>query len=710
MDHDDGNGKDADSKRGHLYCADRADQPILLVAQNDPSKAELVVQTGHSGEIQAVAFSPDGRLLATGGDDATVKLWDVASGLEIRTLYGLTDKVMDVEFSPDGKNIAGCGDSVIRLWDTATGAAVKRLSGHTWNVNSIEFSPDGKRLASASIDQTVRLWDVAAGAQLSEYKGSERFGAVAFNPDGKTLAAADDGYKISLFDAADLKLIKEIRGVGTRPHGLAFLNDGNTLVSGDADSVKLWDTAAGTLRRTLKRAEGDPEVKGIDSMALSFDRRVIAAVDWSSGRLLLWDAQTGNPLPEPERTTGGSMRSIAIARSGEIIATGGNSRVGSCEVRLWSVAEGRQTRIIGESFVNDVYSMHFSPTGRALATTSSGQFGNGIRIWSFDGTEPLISMRNGTNSMPIAAVFTPSGSFARNIFDGIEILNAETGKRERVLPNLELSPASVFTPDGKRVITPRYKDVVISDFATGKQVGKIEDFDVSYWLSVPHLLAVHPNGDLLAGLDKWGKVRFWEIPSGRSSPNICSRPDFVGSFGFSPNGRMFATSGEKGVIVCGIGDARQLSMQAELPDVRMDSLVFSPDSRTLVGINQQFTYVWDVATGRLRFQLPGQPHSSIFKNAAAFGSGGKVLFTTFGRSRVKVWNAATGRELASLLTFGEDEWVVVAPDGRFDTNKDLINIEGLHWVMSDDPLRPVPLEVFMRQYYEPGPVAACPKM
>ncbi len=134
----------------------------------------------------------------------------------------------------------------------------------------------------------------------------------------------------------------------------------------------------------------------------------------------------------------------------------------------------------------------------------------------------------------------------------------------------------------------------------------------------------------------------------------------------------------------------------------MDSLAFSPDSTMLAGIDAKSTYIWDVATGKLRAKLDGQPHASIYKNAISFDSSGKVLFTTFGRSRIKIWDVSRHRELASLFTFGPDDWVVVAPDGRFDTNLDLDNIEGLHWVVSDAPFTPKPLELFMRDYYEPA--------
>jgi WD40 repeat protein len=161
--------------------------------------------TGYTSDVWSVAFSPDGRLLASGSNDKTIKLWEVASGSLVRTLSGHTDWVRSVAFSPDGRLLAsGSYDDTIKLWEVASGREVRTLTGHTGWVWSMAFSPDGRLLASGSNDKTIKLWDVASGREVRTLTGHTNWvNSVAFSPDGRLLASGS--YKeIRLWDISDL--------------------------------------------------------------------------------------------------------------------------------------------------------------------------------------------------------------------------------------------------------------------------------------------------------------------------------------------------------------------------------------------------------------------------------------------------------------------------------------------------------------------------
>src|SRR6266498_4169818 len=207
----------------------------------------------NSGIVYSVAFSPDGKTLASGSGDNTIRLWDVGAGRLIRSLAGHGGAVRSVAFSPDGKMIASASeDKTIKLWQVSTGKYIRLFNGHTGSVYSVAFSPDGKMIASGSHEQVVKLWDVGTGNLIRSFMGHRNtIHSVAFSPDGKTLASGSSDKTVKLWDVSTGNLIRSYDGQNYEVHSVAFSPDGKTLASGGSATIKVWSIGAKRLLGSL---------------------------------------------------------------------------------------------------------------------------------------------------------------------------------------------------------------------------------------------------------------------------------------------------------------------------------------------------------------------------------------------------------------------------------------------------------------------------
>ncbi len=273
--------------------------------------------TAHGGGVNSVVFSPDGRQLASASDDDLVKIWEMATGSEIRSLAGHRDQVHSVAYSPDGRWLAsGSRDKTIRLWDAASGREVKTLAGRLGYVYALAFSPDGRRLATASREKTVGIWDVGTGSEDQTLAGhSERVKAVAFSSDGRWLASGGDDMTVLVWDLAS----GQSRTLGAHTdfvRAVAFSPDGQLLASGSQDgTAKIWQVAAGREVRTLKGHRS-----WVTSVAFSPDGRWLASGS-DDTTVKIWEVSTGREV-QTLRGQNANVESVAFSPDGRWLACG----------------------------------------------------------------------------------------------------------------------------------------------------------------------------------------------------------------------------------------------------------------------------------------------------------------------------------------------------------------------------------------------------
>jgi WD40 repeat protein len=587
---------------------------------------------GHSGSVDTVAISPEGKMFATGAIDNTIKLWDASNGKELRTLKGHTAPVWSLAFNPDGTKLAsGSEDGTARLWDLANCAAecpVIELRGHTGTVWSVVFAPNDEFVATGSDDKTIRFWNVADGSDAGLLEGhTGTVNAVVFSPDGTALLSASSDQTARLWDLTQCQDVtcpfQEIAGQAVF-WSAAFAPDSNSFVLGSDDQTAYqYDRDPLSVTNYLS-GHND----AVFSVTYSPDGKYIATGS-RDGTARVWDASTGQ-LVAPLRGHESTVWYVTFSPDSRLLLSGSEDGT----AKLWSVGNGRELRVL-RGHNNKVLGADYSGDGKRVITVSQDRT---ARVWDA-GTASLVvpPLEGHANWISGGALNSDGSRAATASFDG----------------TVRLWDLTACNPDCPSTVLELESDAR----------------DVTY----------SPDGNsVLVSLGN-GSAQIWNVATGARQMILPGHQGAVLHAFYSHDGKRVLTVGEDATVRVWNPATGKQELLIQAPTGTFQNAHFSPDDTLVVTAgNDRTARVWDIAqalvqgtaTAPQKFELRG--HTGPV-TAATFSHDGKWIATGSADRTMRLWdvsdalaNGAPPRELAVLR--GHDDkiqTVELSPDDQY---------------------------------------------
>ena len=614
--------------------------------------ADLFSLHGHTGEINALKYSPGGKHIATASGDATVAIWNAVTGERIVSLEGHQDEVRDVAFSPDGRRLASASyDRTVRIWDAESHQFIEALRGHSAGVNSVVFGPHGRFIATTGRDKTVRVWDADRFTEKHVfYHDHFQVAKVRFSPDGKVIVSIGYDGTVRFWNLATLNEDKPY--IQVRGADVVFSPDGKQLATAGFDGVvRIWDV---TTRSQLDEfREHDVALKAV---AYSPDGSRLASSS-RRGIVLIHDTKTSVPISR--RGHQGVVNDVTWSPSGSRLATAGTEGIG----KVWETMLP-QTGVNMVGHTNHVRGLAFSPDGQRIATSS---YDHSVRLWDVRTGEQVLKLDGHTNSV-FAVAFGAGGDWlvSAGVDGQVIVSDAVSGEILKTKQYDSQLRGVAVSPDDRWIVTTSLDhEVVAWEWRTDRMGPAFVGHKEVTWAA-----AFDPRGTQLATASQDRHVIVWDFDSGSPLHKLPGHtPYHHNRICFTSDGRsLFTIGGDRSIIAWDLrSDPPKQDKQFEGLPYDAVAVALNPSERRVAAVGwAQQAILWDTQTTQQAISL--HSHTQLF-NAAFSPSGDRLVVT--GDGDVRVWDARpTSQEAAEEReAIGELRFLFSRPLSKTDVSR-----------------------------------------
>ena len=618
------------------------------------ARAGLPAPEEHQWGVACVAFSPDGRLLASAGWDQVVNVCDARSGRVLHTLTGHADTIHGLAFSPDGRRLAtASADKTIRVWDPETGRLLTTLTGHTAAVHAVLFTPDGDSLISAGEDRMgggVKFWDVNGGPAVAATFSWQRGLRPGAQPRRQAPGLGRQGRPHPALGHDDARAGRDLDGAHEHRRRAGLLPRRARLASAGWDGTwRIWKTSGGPPLAVGEHGESvlgvafSPGGKLLASACRARERS--AAIREPEALVKLWSADDGRPVRSlPGHTL--AARCVAFSKDGRRLASAGEDHT----VRVWGPRRRRRAAGVWPQAHPADLRARRQPPRLGRRPSPGARLGPGRAAGDAD----LHARRLGRQPRCLRPGRPAPG------LDRLEADPDPLGPRRTLRAHIPLpedlgSPQSLaFSPHGERLAVGGRDRVVILDASAGGVLPGVLQGHTAPIKGV----TFRPDGKRLATASEDGTVRVWAADSGAELHTLAGHAGLVTALAYAPDGSRLASAGEDGTVRVWDAEKGMELLRLLGHASTVTGVAFSPDGKRLASSGSDKTVrLWEAATGRELPPLKGFKGHSLGVTAVAFSPddrpGVRRLASASEDGTVKLWDAVGGQEILTLRGHGD---------------------------------------------------------